>query len=70
MPAPQVLALATRDGARAIGLGDQIGTWDPVSGSYVTLPKSYSRTVQRAMEMATRMRPVQLLSLPLGRIGQ
>jgi 5-methylthioadenosine/S-adenosylhomocysteine deaminase len=26
MPAPQVLAMATRDGARAIGLGDQIGT--------------------------------------------
>ena len=26
MPAPQVLALATRDGARAIGLGDQIGS--------------------------------------------
>jgi 5-methylthioadenosine/S-adenosylhomocysteine deaminase len=26
MPAPQVLALATRDGARAIGLGDHIGT--------------------------------------------
>ena len=25
MPAPQVLALATREGARAIGLGDQIG---------------------------------------------
>ena len=26
MPAPQVLALATRDGARAIGLGDHTGT--------------------------------------------
>jgi 5-methylthioadenosine/S-adenosylhomocysteine deaminase len=26
MPAPQVLAMATRDGARAIGLGDHTGT--------------------------------------------
>jgi len=48
--------------------GTQIGTWDPVSRDYVLLPGKYSRTLQKAMEMATRMRPVQLLSLPLGRI--
>jgi hypothetical protein len=48
--------------------GEQIGTWDPVSADYVTLPGSYSRTLQKAMEMATRMRPVQLISLPVGRI--
>jgi hypothetical protein len=48
--------------------GAQIGTWDPVSATYVPLSGSYSRTLQKAMEMATRMRPVQLLSLPLGRI--
>ncbi len=49
--------------------GTQIGTWDPVSRSYVTMPDRHSRTLQKAMEMATRMRPVQLLSLPLGRIA-
>jgi hypothetical protein len=48
--------------------GAQIGTWDPVSQTYALLPKSYSRTLQKAMDMATRIRPVQLLSLPLGRI--
>lgn len=48
--------------------GAQVGTWDPVSGDYRPLPSGESRTIQRAMEMASRMRPVQLLSLPLGRI--
>lgn len=49
--------------------GAQVGTWDPVSKSFVTLPGRYSRTLQKSMEMASRMRPVQLLSLPLGRIA-
>lgn len=48
--------------------GRQIGTWDPVAEAHVALPDRHARTMQRAMEMATRMRPVQLLSLPLGRI--
>lgn len=48
--------------------GAQVGTWDPVTRDYVTLPSGESRTIQRAMEMATRMRPVQIMSLPLGRI--
>ena len=48
--------------------GAQIGTWDPVTATHVLLPGKHSRTVQKAMEMATRIRPVQLLSLPLGRI--
>lgn len=48
--------------------GAQIGTWDPATATYVLLPGKHSRTVQKAMEMATRIRPVQLLSLPIGRI--
>ena len=48
--------------------GTQMGTWDPVTETHVLLPDRHARTVQRAMEMATRMRPVQLLSLPIGRI--
>ena len=50
--------------------GERIGTWDPVSAAYVGLPDSYSRTLQKAMEMASRMRPVQLISLPVGRIAR
>lgn len=49
--------------------GRHIGTWDPVTENHVVLPDRHARTLQRAMEMATRMRPVQLLSLPLGRIS-
>ncbi len=48
--------------------GTQIGTWDPVTQSHVTMSDGHARSLKRAMEMATRMRPVQLLSLPLGRI--
>ena len=48
--------------------GSRIGTWDPLAETHVLLPDRHARTIQRAMEMATRMRPVQLLSLPLGRI--
>lgn len=48
--------------------GEQVGTYDPVSQQHTLLPSGESRTIQRAMEMATRMRPVELLSLPLGRI--
>ncbi|MEZ4386556.1 MAG: DUF3450 domain-containing protein [Candidatus Krumholzibacteriia bacterium] len=48
--------------------GTQVGTWNPVSGRYEPLPDGETRTIQKAMEMASRMRPVQLLSLPLGRI--
>jgi len=49
--------------------GDRIGTWDPAAGDWVELPGDQSRTLKKAMEMATRMRPVQLLSVPLGRIA-
>jgi hypothetical protein len=49
--------------------GAQVGTWDPVTGAHVALADRYARDLKKAMEMATRMRPVQLLSLPLGRIA-
>jgi hypothetical protein len=55
-----VLFWKTPDGAR-------IGTYDPNDG-WVDLPSKYLRTVSRAMEMASRMRPVELINLPLGRI--
>jgi hypothetical protein len=50
--------------------GSQVGTWDPVSAAWVVLPGGYKRVIGRSMEMASRMRPTELVSLPLGRIGQ
>ncbi|HPF69231.1 MAG TPA: DUF3450 domain-containing protein [Candidatus Krumholzibacteria bacterium] len=48
--------------------GRRVGAWDPGAGAWTELPKGESRTIGRAMEMATRMRPVELIALPLGRI--
>ena len=50
--------------------GSQVGTWDPVSRNWVVLPGSYNRVIGRSMEMASRMRPTELVSLPLGRISR
>lgn len=50
--------------------GSMAGTWDPVTRTWVTLPGSYHRVIGRSMEMATRMRPTELVSLPLGRISR
>jgi hypothetical protein len=50
--------------------GSQVGTWDPVSRAWVVLPGNYKRVISRSMEMASRMRPTELVSLPLGRISQ
>jgi len=48
--------------------GKRVGTWDPVAGQWTELGGGDSRTIGRAMEMATRMRPVELIALPLGSI--
>jgi hypothetical protein len=40
------------------------------AGRWTELPGRAKRRIQLAMEMATRMRPVELIDLPLGRIGQ
>lgn len=50
--------------------GQRTGTYDPVSGQFVELPGQYRRSVKQAMEMASNMRVIELLSLPLGRISQ
>lgn len=50
--------------------GSRVGTWDPVSHTWRDLPGKYNRVISRAMEMATRMRPTELVSLPLGRISR
>lgn len=50
--------------------GSRIGTWDPVSRTWLELPGKYNRVISRSMEMASRMRPAELVSLPLGRIAR
>lgn len=48
--------------------GDRAGTFDQGTWQWVELPPSYGRTIGNAIEMASRIRPVQLIELPLGRI--
>lgn len=48
--------------------GSRVGTWDPATGSWTELDGKYNRVITRSMEMATRIRPTELVSLPLGRI--
>lgn len=45
------------------------GEYDVGSASWVVLDSKHNRNISRAMEMATRMRPIELIDLPLGRIG-
>lgn len=44
------------------------GTFDPAEGRFVELSRDYYRRIGKAMEMASNMQPVELISLPLGRI--
>ncbi len=47
---------------------DRVGLYDQASGQWTDLPAGEKRNIGRAIEMATRMRPVELIDLPLGRI--
>jgi hypothetical protein len=49
--------------------GAHIGTYDPVAGTWTALDGKYKRNIVRAMEMASRMRPIELVALPIGRIN-
>jgi len=48
--------------------GKRVGEFDRASRSWVELPGKYNRNIAVAMEMAARMRPIQIVDLPLGRI--
>ncbi|MGD8412729.1 MAG: DUF3450 domain-containing protein [Candidatus Latescibacterota bacterium] len=48
--------------------GERCGEYDRGARQWVELPGKYNRNIGTAMDMATRMRPVELLALPLGRI--
>lgn len=48
--------------------GDRVGNFDQATSAWAELPGSVNRPIALAMEMATRMRPVEIIDLPLGRI--
>lgn len=48
--------------------GKRVGEFDRASGRWVELPGKYNRSIASTMQMASRMRPVEVLALPLGRI--
>jgi hypothetical protein len=50
--------------------GKRVGTWDPATTAWTELPGKHNRVISRAMEMAARTRPIDLVSLPLGRISR
>ncbi len=45
------------------------GSWDPAAQAYVELDGAELTAVRRAMQMATRRRPVGVQVLPLGKVG-
>lgn len=49
--------------------GDRVGTYDQAAAAWSELPGGENRNIALAMEMATRMRPVEIIGLPLGRIA-
>lgn len=48
--------------------GQRVGEFDRATRQWVELPSKYRHQIGRAMEMASRMRPIEVISLPLGRI--
>jgi hypothetical protein len=48
--------------------GSRYGSFDLAERSWRELPSRYHPAIERAMEMASRLRPVELVGLPLGRI--
>jgi hypothetical protein len=48
--------------------GQRIGEYNRAAGRWLDLPDRYRQNVNRALAMAERRRPVEAISLPLGRI--
>ena len=44
------------------------GSFDPAAGAWIELDRGDHRAISRAMEIAARMRPIEVIGLPLGRI--
>ncbi len=48
--------------------GKRAGEYDRASASWRELPRKHARVIGEAMDMASRIRPTELIALPLGRI--
>jgi hypothetical protein len=48
--------------------GKVCGFYNVASAAWNPLPKAYNHTIQSAMDIGTKRRPVELLSLPIGRM--
>ena len=50
--------------------GERVGSYDQAAYRWIELPGGDKRRIGMAMEMAARMRQIELIDLPLGRIGR
>ena len=48
--------------------GNVTGVFDPATASWKTLPASFNQEIARAVEMGSKRRAVDFLTLPLGRV--
>jgi hypothetical protein len=48
--------------------GERSGTFDPATRSWIELERRYDPAIKETIEMATNMRPIELIALPLGRV--
>jgi hypothetical protein len=48
--------------------GQRSGTFDPATRQWVELERKYDPAIKETIEMATHMRPIELIALPLGRV--
>ncbi len=49
--------------------GSRCGRYDPAAGGWTELPDRWRRPIAEAVEMAARRRPLDLVTLPLGRVA-
>ena len=48
--------------------GKKVGEFDRGTGQWIELPGKHSRNIGLAIDMASRMRPINIITLPIGRI--
>ncbi len=50
--------------------GKRVGEYDRVAKKWVALPAVQKKEIQKAVDMANKRRPIELIELPIGRLGQ
>lgn len=48
--------------------GKRVGEYDRATGTWVELDEKYARPINMTVDMATRIRPTEIVNLPIGRI--